>query len=121
MNAGQFAPAGIVSTSDSNDSDLPPSCRIPDYYVEPTEVRRCSCGTRLSRYNSDALCFACKEADAPMRRANAGNLPKGVAKNGNKYAAQRQINGQRIHLGLFNTPRKAHEAWRRARPVAESR
>lgn len=36
---------------------------------------------------------------------------KGIQRHGNKYRSDIRINGQRIYLGLFNTPEEAAEAY----------
>jgi HNH endonuclease len=39
-------------------------------------------------------------------------LPRGVRRKGPRFTAQAKVNYQNIHLGSFDTPEEAHEAWR---------
>ena len=123
MSVGQFAPSGIISgINDSYDSDLPESCRIPEDALRrdavPVAVRRCSCGTRLSRYNPSSLCNACKLREAqpePVKlRINNNSGLRGVLRCGDKWKAQRQVKGMKRHLGVFDTAMEAHMAWKNA-------
>lgn len=51
-----------------------------------------------------------------MNRAFSNPLGKGVTfhKASNKYAAQIALNKKKIHLGLFDNPEEAHEAYKQA-------
>jgi hypothetical protein len=47
--------------------------------------------------------------------AARGEWPIGVSKKGNRFRAQINVNGKQKHLGLFDTPEEAHQAWRIAK------
>ena len=91
----------------------------------PENVRRCSCGTRLNRYNANHLCHPCmfkaQTTEAPPAhypRINNTSGLRGVLRHGDKWKAQRQVNGMKRHLGIFDTAAEAHEAWKQAKAAA---
>jgi hypothetical protein len=49
-----------------------------------------------------------------MNRPGRGDLPKGVAREGNRYKARIGVDGKMMHLGFFDTPQEAHAAYARA-------
>jgi hypothetical protein len=53
---------------------------------------------------------ACTEILSEAERRKSG-LPKGVKKNGNRFAAQIRRNGKMAYLGTFGTPEEAAEAY----------
>lgn len=49
----------------------------------------------------------------PNRNGSIGML--GVSKCRNRFRSQIVVNGERIHLGVFSTPEKAHEVYLKAK------
>jgi hypothetical protein len=47
--------------------------------------------------------------------AARGEWPIGVSKLGNRFRANIRVNGKQKHLGYFDTPEEAHEAWHKAK------
>lgn len=66
-------------------------------------------------YSEDTCVFVPKEINMWIqnKRSNRGGLPVGVSyhKDSGKYVAQCGINGTRVHLGIYNNPEEAFEAY----------
>ena len=101
----------VSGISDSDDSDLPISCRIPEYRVEQPPKPRCiECSKPLNMYNPGPDCNACKDpALSTARRENSTGY-KGVNQDGQKFMARVSINGQKKYLGMFSTAAEAYQA-----------
>lgn len=55
-----------------------------------------------------------RPATRKQNKANSvgwGKLPKGVSRNGNKFYARIGVDYKLVHIGSFNTPEAAHEAY----------
>ena len=113
------APA-ISGINDSMDSDLPESCRIPNYEPESQRRRCAKCGAILSQYNPDTICrsHGTEFRQPKPSNVNASGL-KGVVQHGDRYAAQIFINGKKRHLGMAPTAREAHMLWAAAKMDAQ--
>lgn len=57
---------------------------------------------------------ATHQQDLINRYLNNKHKFTGVWKNGNRYSAHIRINGKQTHLGTFDTPEEAHEAYIKA-------
>jgi len=71
-------------------------------------------------YSAETCCFVPSEINVLFIKSEAtrGRLPIGVNLNkrrGRKYASQVNIDGKRIHLGLFDTPEEAFQAYKTAK------
>jgi phosphotransferase system IIB component len=49
-------------------------------------------------------------ANTNKRKKNKTGF-KGISKHGNKWQARICINGERIYIGLYSTPKEAHDAY----------
>lgn len=68
-------------------------------------------------YSEDTCCFVPKEINCLFTKSNRirGNLPIGVTKCGNKYAARMNSYGESVYLGKFITSDKAFFAYKTAK------
>lgn len=76
-------------------------------------------------YSKDTCCFVPQEINSIFRnrQRESNDIPIGVIKRGNRYASGHKTNGKTEHLGTFDTPEEAHQAWvvakeKRARELA---
>ena len=113
----------ISGINDSMDSDLPESCRIPDYQPESHRRRCAKCGAILSQYNPETVCRSHGTERKPPPPPKPYNVNSsglmGVIKHGDRYAAQIFINGKKRHLGMAPTAREAHMLWAAAKMDAQ--
>lgn len=93
------------------------------FYLPPIPRRRCAgcnCYLRKTKGEQEEMCDVCKplkdidDTPHPERYTNKTGY-RGVSKNGLKYAAQICVDGMKKHLGLYDTPKEAHEAYLAAR------
>ncbi len=65
-------------------------------------------------YSFETCCFLPQELNLLFVKCNShrGKYPIGVFKNGNKFQTQIASNGKRVHVGLFNTPEEAFQAYK---------
>lgn len=68
-------------------------------------------------YSSETSCFVPYEINKLFVKGNKirGELPIGVSKLRNKFQSGLTINGKRVHLGHFNTPEEAFQAYKTAK------
>lgn len=72
-------------------------------------------GNRI--YGPDTCCFVPSQINTLLTydRANNGDLPTGISLVAGRYKAQVSIEGRRKHIGYFDTPEAAHEAYKAAK------
>lgn len=72
-------------------------------------------------YSPDTCCFVPKYLNVFLNKNKAlrGSLPPGVRiqriKCGKKFQGQLSFQGKRVHLGTYDTPQQAHQAYLKAR------
>jgi len=70
-------------------------------------------------YSKDACCFVPQEVNNLLTKSDRirGEYPVGVSfrKAKGKFEAYLNVNGKAKHLGLFNTPEEAFQAYKRAK------
>lgn len=68
-------------------------------------------------YSSTTCCFIPHEINSLVLKCDSkrGDYPIGVEKVGFKFKASLHKNGKLIYLGLFNTPKKAFKAYKKAK------
>ena len=68
-------------------------------------------------YSPETCCFVPKIINNLFTgiRLNRGKYPIGVSKNGNKFRAELNINGEHFILGTFDTPEEAFKAYKVAK------
>ena len=68
-------------------------------------------------YSSNTCCFVSHQINSLLIKSNSirGKYPIGVHKSGNKFKAQLNIDGKRMHLGLFNTVEEAFQVYKLAK------
>lgn len=66
------------------------------------------------RYSPEACIFISREINTLLNdsKAQRGKYPRGVCLVGNKYKARVRINGGNKHLGLYDTPELAYDAYK---------
>lgn len=69
----------------------------------------------LDHINNDKtdnrLCNLREATSTQNARNKKMNRPKGVHKHRDKYRSRIQVNGRKVHLGCFDTPEEAHNAY----------
>lgn len=68
-------------------------------------------------YSSKYCCFIPKEINMMLTKSDKvrGKYPIGVNKHGNRYRAGISVNKKVYHLGLFDTPEEAFQAYKTAK------
>ena len=68
-------------------------------------------------YSAENCCFVPQEINKlfTKRQNDRGDYPIGVSKKGDKFLSQVSINGKRIHIGSFNTPEEAFQAYKQVK------
>lgn len=70
-------------------------------------------------YSPDTCCLVPHELNVLLldRRSDRGEYPQGVdrKKSELKYRARLNVDGKSIHLGYFNCPNEAHQAYKKAK------
>ena len=68
-------------------------------------------------YSSKTCCFvpSCINNLFVTNGNNRGEYPIGVNSSKNKFKAELKINSKNIHLGVFDTPKEAFQAYKRAK------
>jgi hypothetical protein len=69
-------------------------------------------GNRI--YSPETCCLVPNDINALFKKAktNKDNLPTGISRHGNKYLARVGKYGKKVHIGLYNTPEEAFEAYK---------
>ena len=65
-------------------------------------------------YSAETCAFVSHEINLLLinRKASRGDLPQGVTRHRGRYLSNIRVRGQKQHIGLFNTPEAAFEAYK---------
>ncbi len=86
-------------------------------YVEGFELDKDILVKGNKIYSPETCCFVPHEINNLLIKSNSirGEYVIGVYKNKSKFRAQLNVKGRRLHLGLFNTPEEAFQAYKTAK------
>lgn len=118
QKAGSLSNQGYVTIH--IDGHIYQSHRVAIFYM--TGIWPKSCVDHINCIRNDNRYVNLREIDhktnirnraGPNKNGSIGML--GVSKCGTRFRSQIIVNGERIHLGVFSTPEKAHEIYLKAK------